>query len=230
MFQLFQQGRHCQSARNIQPPKLDIVEIATVIGAAATVIGLLWNSASAPVNNMTQTGPDSTQFVVEGDYNFYMETDAAEIDPASPTSDRMLTLTAELIEDGHGSDAAALIDRRCALHVDGNLYKASLLHNQGVAEYRAGHLASAQVSFKQAIDTAAFPEAYYGMGLTLFDQGDYPSAIDNYTKAINLDEKPHYLLARAQAYEKNGQPEEAKQDQCAMRQALNALQPQSKCL
>ena len=48
---------------------------------------------------------------------------------------------------------------------------------------------------------------YYNRGMTLYKMGMYQSAIEDFTQAININDKSKYYIARANAYEKLGDME-----------------------
>lgn len=83
---------------------------------------------------------------------------------------------------------------------------AILNYNLAVAYYNSGQYGMAETTLKAAIDTAGFAEAYYFLGvIKSMSFENYAEAIPNFTKALEYEIKPKYLLARAWAYEKSDQ-------------------------
>lgn len=200
----------------VQLPKCGVLEIATIasgVGAVLSVIisliGLLTGSSSG---SMTQTSNYSNQFQARDVYgDVHMESSAPEIDAANFSGDRMVAYTADLIRDGDPSYVMPLVEDWCAACQGSPLHKAAVYYNAGLAEYTVGHPDVAKTYFQDAIATAAFSDAYYALGVVCYDLEDYPAAIKNFTRSNELCEQGDCYYALAQAYEKNNQPDKAKQ-------------------
>lgn len=194
--------------KELQLPKWSATDIATIAGTIIALITLLTGSPSV---NMTQNGAHTNQFQVHDIYgNVYMESSAPEIDAVNFSGDRMVAYTADLIRDGDSPCVMPLVENWCVACQGSPLHKAAIYYNAGLAEYTVGHPDVAKTYFQDAINTAAFSDAYYALGVVCYDLEDYPAAIENFNRANELDEQSDCYYALEQAYEKNGQPVEAK--------------------
>lgn len=148
----------------------------------------------------------------------------ADDDLEGPNIDRGVAL-----EEAGDADGAAAIYREVIARVPGH---AIAHYNLGVVQFKLGRLAQAIAAFDAAI--AADPgdaSAYYnrgvchgqvaaaagnlridGAGLTAVGGAGlarYARAIDDYTRALAIDERPHVLVNRAVARHKLGQDADA---------------------
>lgn len=193
------------------------IGIAASIATIYQVVSDICNPEGTNTTATNNTGNTTiTQIQIE-DGNIYCNnpenTYNAPQNNTEISSSQFVPHSYDLIQDGKYELAVAEIQHFID---EGNLdpMNISILnYNLGVAYYNLGQYGMAKTVLNTAVNTAGFAEAYYFLGVINGSSLDnYPEAIQAFTKALEYESKPEYLLARAWAYEKNNQLQDACND------------------
>lgn len=201
-----------------------IVVYIGVAASIATILQLFLNASSTVdeshnMNSNNNKDSKINQFSVEQG-NIYINTthiDAEETgldqNTLNASTEQQIAYSYDLIQQGNYELAAKVLQAFIDRGNVGPMDMAVLHYNLGVAYYYQENYALAKKEAEAALKTVGFADAYYLLGIIsgyIFD--DYPEAIDAFSNALEYETKPEYLLARAWAYENNGQPQEAEKD------------------
>lgn len=134
----------------------------------------------------------------------------------------------DLIRKKCYSQAVQLLSEMLQQEIDDNKMMAAIYYNRGIAHCYLGDFEVAREDFYKSLANLEFADAYYSLGAasaalarnyeesenTIGDPlKEYTRAIENYSLAINLEEKnTTYFLARAAAYEAIGETDDAIKD------------------
>lgn len=162
---------------------------------------------------ITQIQLEEGKVYVDNSVSTHIEYDASKQIKLEVPSSQFVSYSYDLIQQGNNELAVEEIQHY--LH-EGNLdpmNTAILNYNLGVAYYNLGQYGMAKEALETSVNTAGFAEAYYFLGIIRSEAfEDYPEAISDFTKALEYEIKPEYLLARACAYEKSNQPRATSED------------------
>lgn len=202
-----------------------IVKYIPIAAAIATILQLFVSCTSVPsakrysMDSSNNSDSVINQIMVEeGDvyvnsYNLEDQQGGFDQNTLNASVEQQIAYSYDLIQQGNYELAA----KELRTFIDGDnvgpMDMAVLHYNLGVAYYYQEKYASAKTEVETAVETAGFADAYYFLGVisgSVFN--NYPEAIEAFSNALQYETKPEYLLARAWAYENNGQSREAQED------------------
>ena len=85
-----------------------------------------------------------------------------------------------------GCSSSSLFHRHKKTNTDEQLKQSLVHYEQGLRLEQEGKSDEAIAEYKKVIDISPRPAAYYHLGLIYATKGDYPTAISNFEKAIEL--------------------------------------------
>lgn len=131
------------------------------------------------------------------------------------SSEQMIAYSYDLIQNGNNELAIEEIQKFIEQRNIGPMDTAILYYNLGIAYYNMKQYGMAKNALENSVNTAGFADAYYFLGVIWGEAlNNYPEAILAFTKALEYETRPEYLLARAWAYENNNQQQDAIRDYC----------------
>lgn len=209
----------------------NLLTLVSFLGSIASILALFF-SGNKYSNTITagedqnivlqeQHNGESVQNQVIGDNNkvsIIVKSDSEENTgakqehvPTELTNEQSIWKSAELISEGCYWESIRVLDYLLDKPLDAETRSAAY-YNRGIAYNQLDELGLAYDDFQSAVNALPREDAYYNMGVIKYTEGKYSMAVECYNNALAFDENERNLLARALAYEKNGQYDLAEND------------------
>ena len=195
--------------------------IATIIQVAKDVFIAnkpnISTTNNAEGNTITQIQLGDGNVYVDNTSNTRIENDTNQQKKLEVSSSQFVAYSYDLIRQGNSELAIEEIQQYIHEENLDPMNAAILNYNLGVAYYNLGKYGMATEALETSVNTAAFADAYYLLGIIRSESfEEYTKAILDFTTALEYEIKPEYLLARAGTYEKSNQLEAASEDYYAV--------------